>query len=192
MTKIFLKYHPVETSEQNPNQIFEEFKICRLCETSLLTEYFADDQSELCLFCHKEKKISKNLQLFTFKNIFLFLSKFGFDIKSLSKLESRLVKIMMKEEYFNYHNQNMVWYLNLLDVENMNQVKKTLDFAYDHFCKIEFLEKQIWHIHHENLKGQLLNANINSPKIIMPNFYESNPYFQNQAAKYLNRSHIFS
>lgn len=191
MAKNQLKYHPAEVIQKEPSQIFEEFRCCKLCYTFLLPEYFPEQDSNLCIFCSKETKSFKNLMLFTFKNIFYFLLKFGLDSKALSKLELKQIKLMMKEDCFNYHDQNMIWYFNC-DFSKNTINKKIIDLVYENFLKTEFLDKNIWNMHSEQLKAKLFSNMVNKTKLVMPKFYAASPYFENQAAKFLNRNHIFS
>jgi hypothetical protein len=161
MSKIFLKYHPAEIIERDPSSIFEEYRACLLCTTFLMPEFFQTQDSKLCIFCQRKTKNVKNIMLFTFKNIYFFLLKFGLDVKSLARIESK-------------------------------QIKNLIDNAYENFIKLDIIQKNIWNMHMENLKGKLFYRNNNNEKLIMPKFYASSPYFDSSAAKFLNRNHIFS
>lgn len=190
MNKIFLKYHPAEITEKDPSSIFEEYRACSLCITFLMPEFFQTQDSKLCMFCQRKTKNVKNIMLFTFKNIYFFLLKFGLDIKSLAKIESKQIKSLMKEDCFDYVDQNMVWYINKDEIKT--DIKNLIDDAYENFIKLDIIEKNIWNMHMENLKGKLFSRNNNNEKLVMPKFYAASPYFDSSAAKFLNRNHIFS
>jgi hypothetical protein len=190
MSKIFLKYHPAEIIEKEPSTIFEEYRGCSICNTFLMPEFFPASDSKLCIFCHRRTKNNKNFALFTFKNVFLFLSKFGFDSKVLTKIESKQIKILMKEDCFDYVDQNMIWYVNKEELNNAS--KSLIDSVYENFVRLEIIDSKVWNMHMENLKGKLFSQHKNIEKFIMPKFLASNPYFDSRASKFLNRNHIFS
>ncbi len=190
MSKIFLKYHPAEVTEKDPSVIFEEFRCCSLCNTFMMNEFFTSQDTKLCMFCHRRTKNNKKILLFTFKNIFFFLLKFGYEAKNLLKLESKQMKILMQEDCFDYVDQNMIWYVNKESIDP--SAKILIDAVYEPFHKLEALEKNIWNMHMENLKGKIFGRNSSYDKVIMPNFYAANPYFDSRASKFLNRNHIFS
>jgi hypothetical protein len=96
----------------------------------------------------------------------------------------------MKEDCFDYVDQNMVWYINKDEIKT--DIKNLIDNAYENFIKLDIIQKNIWNMHMENLKGKLFSRNNNNEKLIMPKFYASSPYFDSSAAKFLNRNHIFS
>ena len=96
----------------------------------------------------------------------------------------------MKEEAFDYAEQNMIWYFDPSKTTK-EVTKKLVETCYEIFIKLEIFDKCVWNIHMENLRANLLTK-ASPESVIMPKFYNSNPYFETSACKFLNRSHIFS
>ena len=138
----------IQKVEYNNNK--EDMNLCKCCKT--ITNTIKDN---LCLFCKKKIEQFLTIRVFTFKPCYYLFSKIGIENSLMKEIEDQQRLIGFSENYLEYCDQNMVWYI-YKDISN-NDLFVKIEEMFNVFKETYLFNKNIYKYNIDKVRSNFSN-----------------------------------